>query len=58
MSNFDDIFTGHNSGSQWRDKPFNKEEWAARKQEERKKMYELADTTAVEISEDGEKFQK
>ena len=58
MSNFDDIFTGQNSGSQWRDKPFNKEEWAARKQEERQKMYELADTTAVEISKDGEKFQK
>ena len=58
MSNFDDIFAGQNSGSQWRDKPFNKEEWAAKKQEERKEMYELADTTAVEISKDGEKFQK
>ena len=32
MSNFDDIFAGQNNGSQWRDKPFNKEEWAAKKQ--------------------------
>ena len=58
MSNFDDIFAGQNNDSQWRDKPFNKEEWAANKQAERKEMYELADTTAVEISKDGEKFQK
>ena len=58
MSNFDDIFAGQNNGSQWRDKPFNKEEWAAKKQAERKEVYELADTTAVEISKDGEKFQK
>lgn len=57
MSNFDDIFAGQNSGSQWRDKPFNKEEWAATKQAERKEVYELADTTAVEISKDGEKFR-
>ena len=39
MSNFDDIFAGQNNGSQWRDKPFNKEEWAAKKQEERKEIY-------------------
>ena len=30
MSNFDDIFAGQNNDSQWRDKPFNKEEWAAK----------------------------
>ena len=30
MSNFDDIFSGQNNGSQWRDKTFNKEEWAAK----------------------------
>ena len=58
MSNFDDIFAGQSGGSQWRDNPFNKEEWAAKKQEERKEVYELADTTAVEISKDGEKFRK
>ena len=58
MSNFDDIFAGQNNGSQWGNKPFNKEEWAANKQAARKELYELADTTAVEISKDGEKFQK
>ena len=58
MSNFDDIFAGQNNGSQWGSKPFNKEEWAAKKQAERKEIYELADTTALEISKDGEKFQK
>lgn len=55
MSNFDDLFA---SPSQWADKPFDKEAWAAKKQEERKELYDLADTTAVEISTDGEKFQK
>lgn len=55
MSNFDDLFA---SPSQWADKPFDKETWAAKKQEERKELYDLADATAVEISKDGEKFQK
>ena len=55
MSNFDDLFA---SPSQWADKPFDKEAWAAKKQEERKELYDLADATAVEVSRDGEKFQK
>lgn len=57
MSNFDDIFSGQNGSSQWRDQPFNKEAWAAKKQEERKEVYGLADSTALEICKDGEKFQ-
>ena len=55
MSNFDDIFAGK-SGSE--DRPFDKEAWAAKKQEERKELYALADSTAAEISGDGEKYQK
>ena len=58
MSNFDDIFSGQNGNSRWSDQPFDKEAWAAKKQEERKELYALADSTAAEISGDGEKYQK
>ena len=58
MSNFDDIFSGQSSNSRWSDQPFDKEAWAAKKQEERKELYALADSTAAEISGDGEKYQK
>ena len=55
MSNFDDIFAGK-SGSE--DRPFDKEAWAAKKQEERKELYALADSTAETISKDGDKFRQ
>ena len=55
MSNFDDIFAGK-SGSE--DRPFDKEVWAAKKQEERKELYALADSTAETISKDGDKFRQ
>ena len=58
MSNFDDIFSGQNGNSRWSDQPFDKEAWAAKQQEERKELYALADSTAAEISGDGEKYQK
>ena len=58
MSTFDDIFSGQNGNSRWSDQPFDKEAWAAKKQEERKELYALADSTAAEISGDGEKYQK
>ena len=58
MSNFDDIFSGQNGNSRWSDQPFDKEAWAAKKQEERKELYALADSTAAKISGDGEKYQK
>ena len=58
MSNFDDIFSGQNGNSRWSDQPFDKEAWASKKQEERKELYALADSTAAEISGDGEKYQK
>lgn len=58
MRNFDDIFSGQGGSSKWTEQPFDKEAWAAKKQEERKEVYDLADATAVEVSQDGEKFQK
>lgn len=58
MSNFDDIFSGQSGNSKWSDQPFDKEAWAAKKQEERKELYALADSTATEVSKDGDKFRQ
>ena len=58
MSNFDDIFSGQSSNSRWSDQPFDKEAWAAKKQEERKELYALADSTATKVSKDGDKFRQ
>lgn len=52
MNNFDDIFDTAVPGEQ----PFDKDAWAERKQAERQAVYDLADTTAVEVCADGEKF--
>lgn len=57
MSSFDDIFAAQAGRQRWGDQPFDKDAWAAKKQEERKELYALADATAVEISSSGEKFQ-
>ena len=46
-----DVFSG---GS----RAFNKEEWAAQKQEQRKEAYELIDTTCQEMMTDGGAFQQ
>lgn len=46
-----DVFSG---GS----RAFNKEEWAAAKQEQRKEAYELIDTTCQEMMADGGAFQQ
>jgi hypothetical protein len=46
-----DMFSG---GS----KPFNKEEWAAQKQAERKEAYELIDNTCSEMMESGDSFRQ
>ena len=39
-------------------KPFNKEEWAAQKQAQRKEAYELIDNTCAEMLSDGDAFQQ
>lgn len=45
-----DVFSGG--------RPFNKEEWAAAKQEQRKAAYELIDTTCEQMMADGVAFQQ
>lgn len=56
--NFDDIITSSNNKEQNNQKPFNKEEWAKRKQTERQELYDLADKTAEEIKADPTKFKQ
>ena len=46
-----DVFSG---GS----RAFNKEEWAAQKQEQRKEAYELIDNTCSEMMENGDSFRQ
>lgn len=46
-----DVFSGGG-------RPFNKEEWAAQKQEQRKAAYELIDTTCEKMMADGVAFQQ
>lgn len=58
MSNFDDIFSGQGEKPRWNNQPFDKEAWAAKKQEERKELYALADSTATAVSKDGDKFRQ
>lgn len=58
MSNFDDIFSSQGDKPRWNNQPFDKEAWAAKKQEERKELYALADSTAAEISKDGDKYRQ
>ena len=45
-----DVFSGG--------RPFNKEEWAAQKQEQRKAAYELIDNTCSEMMADGDSFRQ
>ena len=46
-----DVFSGGG-------RPFNKEEWAAQKQEQRKAAYELIDTTCEKMMADGERLRR
>ena len=46
-----DVFSGGN-------RPFDKEEWAAAKQAQRKEAYELIDNTCSEMMADGESFRQ
>ena len=46
-----DVFSGGN-------RAFNKEEWAAQKQEQRKEAYELIDNTCSEMMADGDSFRQ
>lgn len=57
MSNFDDIFSAPASQENQTFAPFDKEAWAAKKQQERERAYELIDNTAMEIVGNGEIFK-
>lgn len=46
-----EVFNGGN-------KPFNKDEWAAQKQAQRKEAYELIDNTCAEMMTDGDAFRQ
>lgn len=55
---FDEILNGSNQGQKdYNPKPFDKEEWAKRKNQERKELYDLIDKTADEIKVDSAKFK-
>lgn len=55
--NFDDILNDTNKSQSSSPRPFNKEEWAKKKQAERQELYDLADKTAEEIKDNPEKFK-
>lgn len=55
--NFDDIISS-NKQEQSSNMPFNKDEWAKKKQEERQELYDLADKTAEEVKTDSVKFKR
>ena len=60
MSNFDDIFnapTQQPAPQREDNKPFDVDTWKEKKQMEREQAYTLIDTTAEDISENGEKFK-
>ena len=46
-----DVFSGGN-------KPYDKAEWAAQKQAERKEAYELIDNTCSEMAVNGDAYRK
>ncbi len=56
MSNFDDLFEAP-ARKEPVEQPFDKEAWAEKKQAERQEVYELADSTTLEVSEDGDKYK-
>lgn len=58
MNNYDDLFTanGEKKGSKT-ERPFNKEEWAAKKQQERSEAFEMLDKATVEAVANPETFR-
>ena len=58
MNNYDDLFTanGENKDSQT-ERPFNKDEWAAKKQQERTEAFEMLDNATEEAVANPETFR-
>lgn len=57
MNGFDDIFDTQSTNQEQANSPFDKEAWAEKKQAERKAVYELADSTALSVAGDGNRFR-
>ena len=57
MNNFDDIFSAPAEKNARSDRPFDKDAWAAKKQEQRQAAYDLADSTAEAVAADGSRFR-
>jgi hypothetical protein len=58
MGNFDDLFRQEQSSAHKSDRPFDKEAWAQKKQEQREAVYAMIDETATAVARDGDTFQK
>ena len=58
MNNYDDLFTANGEKKDSKtERPFNKEEWAAKKQQERAEAFEMLDNATVEAVANPETFR-
>ena len=58
MNNYDDLFTANGEKKESKtERPFNKEEWAAKKQRERAEAFEMLDNATVEAVANPETFR-
>ena len=58
MNNYDDLFTANGEKKDSKtERPFNKEEWAAKKQQERAEAFEMLDNATVEAVSNPETFR-
>lgn len=57
MPNYDELITGGSASSYQRNRPFDLEEYKARKQEERDTVYGMIDDTAMQVAGDGTALQ-
>lgn len=58
MNNYDDLFTANGEKKESKtERPFNKDEWAAKKQQERTEAFEMLDNATVEAVANPETFR-
>ena len=58
MNNYDDLFTANGEKKESKtERPFNKEEWAAKKQQERAEAFEMLDNATLEAVANPETFR-
>lgn len=56
MPNFDDLLTPQSQESAAQQQPYDKEAWAAQKQQQRENLYTMADETAMSVATDPARF--